>query len=128
MSQRQHGVVVLDDHLNGRVKQKDFTESYSRRLTFPVRLATRQRALYLPRPVRPGEVVDDKGLGVDLSETLGDVGTDPRASSPRHTHHSHEPGQSLTALHLSPHQLLHSLSVTRAVHTEPDVMQEAVSV
>lgn len=74
---------------------------------------------YLPRAVRPHQVVEDEGLGLGVAETLCDVGPDPGARPARHAHHGHEAGQSVAALRLPPHQLLHHVSVTRPVDAVP---------
>lgn len=84
-----------------------------------------QPSPYLPHPVRPGEVVNDEGLWVNVSETLSNIGTNAGARSPCYTHHGHEPSQSIAALHLSPHQLFHHFSVTRTVDTIPGMIQKA---
>lgn len=82
-------------------------------------MTKQRRALYLPGAVRPHQVVEDEGLGVDVSETLRHVGADPGARPARHTHHCHEPGQPVAALRLPPHQLLHHVAMTRPVDAEP---------
>lgn len=51
----------------------------------------RQQLPYLASPIWPGEVVKDERLWVDVSETLSNIGANPRPGSSRHTHYSHEP-------------------------------------
>lgn len=74
---------------------------------------------YLPSAVGPHQVVEDEGLGLDVSDTLCDVGPDAGARPARDAHHGHEAGQPVAVLRLLPQQLLHRVSVTRPVDTVP---------
>lgn len=115
MSQGQDRVVVLDDHL---------TEDQEQKITAGTPRAGCLWSPYLPRHVRPGEMIDCEGLGVGVSETLRDVGAHAGARSSGHTHQSQKAGQSVAALRLSPQQILHLFSVTRTVDTKPGAGQK----
>lgn len=79
---------------------------------------------HLSSPVRPGKVVEDKGWWINITETLSNIGADTWPRPPCHTHHCYKPSQSVTALHLPPHQLLHCVSVTRTMDTIPRSVKE----
>lgn len=62
-------------------------------------------------------MIEEEGVGVQLPETLGEIGAHPGARAPRHAHQGHHASQPVASLHLPPHQVLHHLSVPRAMDT-----------
>lgn len=76
MSQRQHRVVVLDNHLTEWVREEKL-KIYVLQTSIQKSTLDGHQRLYLPSPVRPCEMVDDEGRGVGVSEALSHIGTDP---------------------------------------------------
>lgn len=76
-------------------------------------------APYLTSTIGPGQVIEDKGMWVHVSETLGDISAHARASASSYAHHGQYACQPVTALHLSPDQIDHSLLMLGPMNTEP---------
>lgn len=78
-----------------------------------------QKSHYLTSSIWPCYLIDDEGIGIQVPQTLSDVGTHTRTGAACNTHHDENPSQTITALHLHPNQILHSLFMTWSMNTEP---------
>ncbi len=78
-----------------------------------------QKSHYLTSSVWPCYLIEDEGIGIQVPQTLSDVGPHTRTGAACNTHHGENPSQAITALHLHPNQILHSLFMTWSMNTEP---------